>query len=202
MVMAATQAVLAGPDVTCPCGSSSRETIDDAVVCVDCGRVLEDDCLVNYGHLPSSGIAATMNIVPEGCSGAHLSGARCSINNRRRAKVQSLQAQASNHGRDLELSEAAISRALDLIKDHTRGNAASDTSAVAAALVFGARIEGFPVTMKDVCLRLKIPFSEFKLSLASLQRQMVEPVPAIQVWPPPSVVANWVGFLQLLYQIS
>lgn len=178
--MSAAEAILAAAAL-CPCGSSSHERVDECLVCSECGRVLEEDCLVNYGQVPSSSIAATDNIVPEGCTGAHLSAAKSSVDNRRRAKVRRLQAQASNHGRDLDLSDAAISRALGLIKDHTRGNAPSETSAVAAALVLGARIERYPVAMKNVCLILEIPFSDLKRSLASLQRQMDGPVPAIQV---------------------
>ena len=174
-------AVLSRTDPPCPCGSSSHERIDDSIVCVECGRVLDDECFLNYGHSGSEGVPTTDNIVPEGCTGAHLTGAKRSVSYWKHERVKRLQAQASSHGRVLQLSEPAISSALGLIKDHTRGIAASEPSAVAAALVLGARIEGFPVVMKDVCLRLDIPFSDFRRSLASLKRQMDGPAPPVQV---------------------
>jgi hypothetical protein len=192
--------VLADPDLACPCGSGSRETLDEGIVCSDCGRIIESESLVNYTFAPSSGMHASDNIVPEGCTGAHLTGARCSINYAKRDKVKRLQAQASNYGRDLELSGAAIAKALALIEDHTRLRpvADPDTSAVAAALVIGARMEGFPVTMKDVCLRLRIPFSDFKRSLAALQRHVPAPIPTLQVRTIAILPTAWLFLLPVL----
>lgn len=181
LAMASAEAVLSSdPQRICPCGSSRCESVNDTVACCDCGRVLEDDFLVNYGCLASTGVGSIDNIVPEGCTGAHLTGAS-SLNRGRRAKVRRLQTQVSNHGRDLELSETAISKARDLIEDARTMDTTAETAVAAAALVLGARIEGFPVSMKTVCLRLEIPFSDFKASIASLQRRMQQPVPSVQV---------------------
>lgn len=180
--MTSAEAVLATEAGSCECGCTSTETVDGAVVCCGCGKMLEREVLVNHAFAFSSGIAAGDNFVPEGCTGVHLSGTKSSVNYKRRDKIKRLHTLAANHGRDLEMSQAAISTALNLIEDHTRGQAVSDISAVAAALLQAARTENDPVTMKEICLRLEVPFMDCKRSLASLRRQMTQPaVPTLQV---------------------
>lgn len=180
--MTSAEAVLATEDGSCECGCTSTETVDGAVVCCGCGKMLEREVLVSYAIALSSGIAAGDNFVPEGCTGVHLSGAKSSINYKRRDKIKRLHTLAAYHGRHLEMSQTAIATALNLIEDHTRGQAVSDISAVAAALLQAARTENHPVTMKEICLRLEVPFMDCKRSLASLRRQMTQPaVPTLQV---------------------
>jgi hypothetical protein len=143
--------------------------------------VLEDGVLVSCSYAPSSEVPVPYNIVPEGSTGAHLGATRKYINYARVAKVKRLQAQACNYGRDLQLCETTISKANDLLQDIGRGTA-SEISAVAAALVLGARIAAFPVSIQDVCLRLEVPMSDFRHSFASMQRHIEEPIPSMQVW--------------------
>lgn len=162
--------------IACFCGSTNLETDDSAcLVCLDCGRVVEEDGLVSQPPLYSSGEKPSYNVVPEQCNGESLVISKV----QRRTRILSLQNQAVNKGREIELSEEVVERAKHVLAA-SKSHRVADEVAVAAALFLGSRIEGFPITLKSICLGLGAPLDGVRRAVIQQQGKLDESVPSIK----------------------
>jgi hypothetical protein len=164
--------------IICQCGCTELETLDDAsLACAECGRVLEQDAFVSGVPIFDPGEKPSFNVVPEDDSGVALVAPKY----QRRTRTHNLQNQAANKGRKLELSSEATQRAQEILAESRNHGRATDDVAVAAALFLGARFEGFPITLKSICLSLGAPLEDVRRAVILHQGKLDACAPSINV---------------------